>query len=98
MLTLASSQNKDNTKKSTYSPKAMEVIVITLASIILFLITMDSGLPGPFSPVAILMPALVGVGYRYFSKHLPIRKAVAESIPHIIISALFLIVVILAFI
>lgn len=98
MLTLASSQNKDNTKKSTYSPKAMEVIVITLASIILFLITMDSGLPGPFSPVAILLPALFGVGYRYFSKHLPIRKAVAESIPHIIISALFLIVVILAFI
>ena len=98
MLTLASSQNQKKTKNSAYSPKTVEVIVLTVIAVLLFVITMDSGLPGPLSPVAILLPALFGIGYRYFKKQLPIRKAVSESIPHIIISAVFMIGVILALI
>ena len=98
MLTLASAHNNDKPQKSRYSVKTMEVIVLTVIAVIFFAITMDSGLPGPLSPVAILLPTLFGIGYRYFKQHLPIRKAVSESIPHIIISAVFLIGVILAFI
>ncbi|WP_028518410.1 DUF4405 domain-containing protein [Ruminococcus flavefaciens] len=98
MLTLASAHNNDKPQKSRYSVKTMEVIVLTVVAVIFFAITMDSGLPGPLSPVAILLPALFGIGYRYFKQQLPIRKAVSESIPHIIISAVFMIGVILAFI
>ena len=98
MLTLASSQNQKKSNNSAYSPKTVEVIVLTIIAVLLFVVTTDSGLPGPLSPVAILLPALFGIGYRYFKQQLPIRKAVSESIPHIIISAVFMIGVILAFI
>lgn len=98
MLALASAHNNDKPKNSGYSVKTMEVIVLTVIAVIFFIITMDSGLPGPLSPVAILLPALFGIGYRYFKHQLPIRKSVSESIPHIIISGVFLIGVILAFI
>ena len=98
MLTLASSQNTGKEPKSRYSLKTLEVILLTVVSVLIFIITTDSGLPGPLSPVAIFLPALAGIGYRYFKMQLPIRKAVSESIPHIIISALFLMIVLLAFI
>ncbi|MCR4793843.1 MAG: hypothetical protein K5898_01420 [Ruminococcus sp.] len=99
MLALASSKNSDNnSKKYSFSPKVMEVIVLTIVAVILYIITMDSGLPGPLSPVAIFFPALAGIGYRLLKKQIPVRKAASECIPHIIISAVFLIIIILAFI
>ena len=98
MLSVASSHNQGKAQKSRYSAKTMEVIVVSAVAILLFFVTMDSGLPGAFSPGAILLPAMFGIGYRYFKQHLPIKKAVSESKPHIFISTAFLIIVILAFI
>ena len=97
LLTDAKNPNA-KTSRSNISAKGIELIIVTVVSIILFIITMDSGLPGPLSPIAILLPALFGIGYRLFKKQLPLKKSVSESIPHIILSVIFMAVVIFAFI
>jgi polyhydroxyalkanoate synthesis regulator phasin len=97
LLTDAKNPNVKADNKNI-SAKSIELIIVLVAAVILFVITLDSGLPGPLSPIAILLPALFGIGYRLFKKQLPLNKSVSESIPHIILSGIFMGVVIFAYI
>lgn len=98
LFALASSQNpRGKSKTSTISPKALEVLGLEIASIILFFMTMNKGLPSAFSPIAILLPAIAGICYRLIKEKLSLRDAVSECKPHIALSAFFLFCVLLSF-
>ena len=94
---LASSGYQDDAQKKSKSFALLvwEIIALEFFSILLFILTMNSEMQG-LSLFAILMPALVGIGYRIIKKQLSLREAASECKLHIIISCFFFLCVILS--
>ena len=88
ILTLASNSQKIK-EKGTLSSLVFELTVLELLSFFLFFASMSSGVPGPLTPIAILLPVIVGIGIRVFRQQLTLREAVSNCKPHLILCAFF---------
>ena len=96
IFALAGNSQKNSKKMSGISGIAYELTVLELLSFSLFLASMASGGPGPFTLIAILLPVIVGVGDRVLRKQYSLLEALSKCKPHIILSALFYICLLLS--
>ena len=88
ILTLASNSQKSK-EKGTLSSLVFELTGLELLSFFLFFASMPSGVPGPLTPIAILLPVIAGIGIRIFRRQLTLREAVSNCKPHLILCAFF---------
>ncbi|WP_298531673.1 hypothetical protein [uncultured Ruminococcus sp.] len=82
-------QAKSKAKSSPMSMIGLELALLESLSFFLFIASMRSGIPGPFSPVAIFLPIIIGMGYRMIFQQLNLFEAASKCKPHIIIAVFF---------
>jgi len=85
----ASAKNPNKSKGSSTSAFGLELALLESLSFFLFIASMRSGIPGAFSPVAIFLPVILGVGYRMICHQFSLLEALSKCKPHIFISAFF---------
>jgi hypothetical protein len=85
----AASAGKTHKSGAGTSGFGLELALLESLSFFLFIASMRSGIPGPFSPVAIFLPVIFGVAYRMVSKQLNLLEALSKCKPHIFISVFF---------
>ena len=85
----AASAGKTHRSGAGTSGLGLELALLESLSFFLFIASMRSGIPGPFSPVAIFLPVIFGVAYRMVSKQLNLLEALSKCKPHIFISVFF---------
>lgn len=98
ILNFTASADKSTKVKSETSAVAMELIVLEIISIMLFLVSMNSMSGGILSFIAVILPVMVGVGYRILAKQLSLREAVSKCKLHIVISCILFVCIAFAMI
>ncbi|MBO4494150.1 MAG: hypothetical protein J5724_07170 [Ruminococcus sp.] len=83
-------------KKNSFSLLVREVMILELISMVLFFICMSAELPGPLSFFAVLLPVIWGIGYRVYSKGMPLREAISKCKLHIVFFCFFFMCILLS--
>ncbi|MBR6394248.1 MAG: hypothetical protein IKS13_05460 [Ruminococcus sp.] len=97
LFAVASTQNPHSKSKgSNLSDTSLEIIILELISILLFAAARNSDTLWVFSPVAIFLPVLLGIGYRIYRYQYTLKEAASRCKLHMVISAFFYICVILS--
>lgn len=97
LFAVASTQNPHSKSKgSNLSDTSLEIIILELISILLFAAARSSDTLWVFSPVAIFLPVLLGIGYRLYKYQCTLKEAASRCKLHMIISTFFYICVILS--
>ena len=96
ILNFTAPADKSDKNKSETSAVAMELMVLEIISIMLFIVSMSSMSGGPLSFIAVILPVMVGVGYRMLAKQLSLREAVSKCKLHIVISCILFVCIALA--
>ena len=83
-------------KKNSLSLLVREVMILEIISMVLFFICMAAELPGPLSFFAVLLPVIWGIGYRVYSKDMPLREAISKCKLHIVFFCFFFVCILLS--
>lgn len=79
----AAEAQKNSLKKGRFGSLVTEILILELISLFLFFVTMNNESPSFFSLFAVLMPAIVGIGYRVVKQQLPLIEAISKCKLHI---------------
>ena len=90
----AAEVEKESLKKSSFSSLVTEIFVLEFISLVLFFITMRSEMASGISLIAVLLPVIVGVGYRVVKQQLTLLEAVSRCKLHIGVTCFFFLCII----
>lgn len=92
----AAEVEKASSKKSSFSALVTEIFVLEFISLLLFFITMRSEMASGISLIAVLLPVIVGVGYRVLKQQLTLLEAISGCKLHIGVTCFFFLCIILS--
>lgn len=79
----AAEATKNSSKKGRFGSLVTEIVILEFISLFLFFITMNKESPSFFSLFAVLLPVIVGIGYRVVKQQLPLLEAISRCKLHI---------------
>ena len=90
----AAEAQKNSSKKGSFGSVVTEIVILESISLFLFFITMNAESPSFLSLFAVLLPVIVGIGYRVVKQQIPLLEAISKCKLHIGATVFFFICII----
>lgn len=90
----AAEAQKNSSKKGRFGSLVTEILILEVVSLFLFFITMNKEAPSFFSLFTVLLPVIVGIGYRVLKQQLTLLEAISRCKLHIAATVFFFLCII----